>query len=123
MTKNALQIAITILLVGCAPNDRPATETNDAPPVDAADTVYTNGKIYTVNEDQPWAEAVAIKMVGLSMSATMLASHNSSVLPHKKLSLQVGLLSLASLMVIPIPDTMVRNALGRCSPKRTQKTF
>ena len=27
----------------------------------AADTVYTNGKIYTVNEKQPWAEAVAIK--------------------------------------------------------------
>jgi len=26
-----------------------------------ADTVYTNGKIYTVNEKQPWAEAVAIK--------------------------------------------------------------
>ena len=26
-----------------------------------ADTVYTNGKIYTVNEQQPWAEAVAIK--------------------------------------------------------------
>jgi len=61
MTKNTLQIAIMILLVGCTPNDRPATETNDAIPVDAADTVYTNGKIYTVNEDQPWAEAVAIK--------------------------------------------------------------
>ena len=27
----------------------------------AADTVYSNGKIYTVNEAQPWAEAVAIK--------------------------------------------------------------
>jgi predicted amidohydrolase YtcJ len=27
----------------------------------AADVVYTNGKIYTVNEAQPWAEAVAIK--------------------------------------------------------------
>ena len=26
-----------------------------------ADTVYTNGKIYTVNEKQPWAEAVAIQ--------------------------------------------------------------
>ena len=26
-----------------------------------ADIVYTNGKIYTVNEKQPWAEAVAIK--------------------------------------------------------------
>ena len=28
---------------------------------DAADTVYTNGSIYTVNEAQPWVEAVAIK--------------------------------------------------------------
>ena len=27
----------------------------------SADTVYTNGKIYTVNEAQPWVEAVAIK--------------------------------------------------------------
>lgn len=61
MTKNTLQITITILLVGCAPGDQPSIETNDATPVDAADTVYTNGKIYTVNEDQPWAEAVAIK--------------------------------------------------------------
>ena len=26
-----------------------------------ADTIYTNGKIYTVNEVQPWVEAVAIK--------------------------------------------------------------
>ena len=26
-----------------------------------ADTIYTNGKIYTVNEAQPWAEAFAIK--------------------------------------------------------------
>ena len=30
-------------------------------PSEVADTVYTNGKIYTVNEAQPWAEAVAIK--------------------------------------------------------------
>ena len=26
-----------------------------------ADTVYTNGKIYTVKQQQPWAEAIAIK--------------------------------------------------------------
>jgi predicted amidohydrolase YtcJ len=26
-----------------------------------ADTIYSNGKIYTVNDSQPWAEAVAIK--------------------------------------------------------------
>ena len=25
----------------------------------AADSVFTNGKIYTVNEAQPWAEAIA----------------------------------------------------------------
>jgi len=31
------------------------------PSGDVADTVYTNGKVYTVNETQPWAEAVAIK--------------------------------------------------------------
>ena len=31
------------------------------PSGDVADTVYTNGRIYTVNEAQPWAEAVAIK--------------------------------------------------------------
>ena len=28
---------------------------------ETADVIYKNGKIYTVNEDQPWAEAVAIK--------------------------------------------------------------
>jgi predicted amidohydrolase YtcJ len=31
------------------------------PTSDVADSVYTNGKIYTVTEAQPWAEAVAIK--------------------------------------------------------------
>ena len=30
-------------------------------PKETADTIYTNGRIYTVNEDQPWAEAVAVK--------------------------------------------------------------
>ena len=30
-------------------------------PENAADVVYTNGRIYTVNEAQPWVEAVAIK--------------------------------------------------------------
>jgi predicted amidohydrolase YtcJ len=29
--------------------------------IDTADTVYTNGRIYTVNDSQPWVEAVAIK--------------------------------------------------------------
>ena len=48
----ALLIAGPLLLVAC---------TSGPPADESADTVYTNGKIYTVNEAQPWAEAVAIK--------------------------------------------------------------
>ena len=43
--------ALAVFIVGCT---KPQ-------PADIADTVYTNGKIYTVDEAQPWAEAVAIK--------------------------------------------------------------
>jgi len=53
-TKLICMIAAFVALtsaIGCA--QRPSGE--------AADTVYTNGKIYTVNQAQPWAEAVAIK--------------------------------------------------------------
>jgi predicted amidohydrolase YtcJ len=42
---------VAAMAVGCSP----------PPTGDVADTVYTNGRIYTVNEVQPWAEAVAIK--------------------------------------------------------------
>ena len=42
---------LVVFAAGCA--GQPAGE--------VADTVYTNGRIYTVNEAQPWAEAVAIK--------------------------------------------------------------
>ncbi len=45
------------LLTACG--QKAADESTAA--VDAADTVYTNGRIYTVNDAQPWAEAVAIK--------------------------------------------------------------
>ena len=41
-----------IVALGCAASQ---------PSGDVADTVYTNGKIYTVNEAQPWAEALAVK--------------------------------------------------------------
>ena len=36
------------------------TSCSDVKQSEIADTIYTNGKIYTVNEAQPWAEAVAI---------------------------------------------------------------
>ena len=45
-------VLVAGLVAGCAASEAPG---------DLADTVYTNGKIYTVNEAQPWAEAVAIK--------------------------------------------------------------
>ena len=52
MKKSALFLsAIAVLTLACA----------QQPAGDIADTVYTNGKIYTVNSAQPWAEAVAIK--------------------------------------------------------------
>jgi len=50
-----IRIAVTagwLVVIGCA-TEPTADET--------ADVVYTNGRIYTVNEAQPWAEAVAIK--------------------------------------------------------------
>jgi predicted amidohydrolase YtcJ len=38
------------------------SDSNDTqPPVQAADWILTGGKFFTVNESQPWAEAVAIK--------------------------------------------------------------
>ena len=58
---NTLLVAFTILLAGCSPADQAAADSSKAAASDAADTVYTNGKIYTVNETQPWVEAVAIK--------------------------------------------------------------
>jgi len=49
LQRTAVLVAL-LALVACAQQ-----------PANVADTVYTNGKIYTVNEAQPWAEAVAIK--------------------------------------------------------------
>jgi predicted amidohydrolase YtcJ len=50
-----------------------------------ADTVYTNGEIYTVNEDKPWAEAVAIKdgkfvFVGSAVDAKAVTGTNTKVI-------------------------------------------
>jgi predicted amidohydrolase YtcJ len=49
--KNIPLIILVVVALGCAVQ----------PDTEQADTVYTNGRIYTVNEAQPWAEAVAIK--------------------------------------------------------------
>jgi hypothetical protein len=49
--KISLTIALAALTLACA----------QQPAGDVADTVYTNGKIYTVDPAQAWAESVAIK--------------------------------------------------------------
>ncbi len=56
-----------VILVACGSQEpgMPAATESPAAAVEApatlADTIYTNGKIYTMNEARPWAEAVAIK--------------------------------------------------------------
>jgi len=64
--RNTLGIMISLALFACSPSGNETTtevvsEAASAAPTVAADVVYTNGRIYTVNQTQPWAEAVAIK--------------------------------------------------------------
>ncbi len=42
---------------GCKKAEQPSADVPEA----VADAVYNNGKIYTVNGAQPWAEAVAVR--------------------------------------------------------------
>ena len=46
---------ITFAIAGCS-------QSGDSPQATAtADVVFTNGKVYTINEAQEWAEAVAVR--------------------------------------------------------------
>ena len=54
LSSHLLLSFLAIVLVACG---QQAGES----PTARADTIYTNGKIYTVNEAQSWAEALAIK--------------------------------------------------------------
>ena len=53
--------AIAMALIGCTQDEPSTTEAVPVARAQRADTVYTNGRIYTVNDAQPWADAVAIK--------------------------------------------------------------
>ncbi len=80
-----LLIAFTISLAGCSPTDQPAAESDDASSAIAADTIYINGRIYTVDEAQPWAEAVAIKdgkfvAVGSNDDVASVTGENTDVI-------------------------------------------
>ena len=56
MRKLALLIATVLVVSACSRDDA-----SPAASAEVADSVYTNGRIYTVEGDAEWAEAVAIK--------------------------------------------------------------
>ena len=66
---------LAFLGAGCTDTSQPQGE---------ADYVLTNGKVYTVNTKQPWAEAVAVKgneivFVGSTADAQKLIGENTKV--------------------------------------------
>lgn len=63
-----------------------------------ADKVFTNGKVYTVNPDQPWAEAVAVKgnkivFVGSSAEVEEFIGSNTEVTDLKGKTMMPGFVS------------------------------
>lgn len=69
-------LALLTLVMACAAPE---------PSSDVADTVYTNGRIYTVNEVHPWVEAVAIKdgkflVVGSSTEVERVTGESTEVI-------------------------------------------
>jgi len=79
-----------LFLMACAER---SDEVPAAPPV-VADTIYVNGRVYTVDPDQPWAEALAIRgdrlmAVGTAAEVQALAGE------------QTGVVDLQGRMVMP----------------------
>lgn len=73
----ALALATALVVVGCSDADL-------SPSVPAAELVLLNGRIYTLQEEQPWAEAVAIadgkyQFVGTSKEAAAYINGSTRV--------------------------------------------
>jgi predicted amidohydrolase YtcJ len=66
LTRTTTLVLLTSILAACSGGAESPEATNpkaiqdDTIVSSVADEVFTNGKVYTVNEDQPWAEAVAV---------------------------------------------------------------
>jgi len=63
MKKQIVPLALMLVLAAVVVLAQKTTQTTptNAARKGAADIVFTNGRIYTVNDKQPWAEAVAVK--------------------------------------------------------------
>jgi len=87
MIKQILILALCIIfIVNCSKQE-------------TADVIYKNGKIYTVNENQPWAEAVAIKdgkfiKVGNNAEVESLAGKNTEVVDLNGSFVMPGLIDM-----------------------------
>jgi len=60
LVTNCLLLMMAMFLWGC-PKKEDAAQTTSKAAAGPADYVFTDGKVYTVNDKQPWAEAVAVK--------------------------------------------------------------
>jgi hypothetical protein len=59
MPRIAFSVVSLMFLTACFDGDQAGAPTVVGSGDFVADTVYINGRIYTVNEAQPWVEAVA----------------------------------------------------------------
>ena len=93
---SVLIILIGLLLTACEPSQQtPAQEDKQAPKPDA-DSIYLNGRIYTVNENQDWVEAVAILdgkfiRVGTNSEINTLIGDNTRVIDLENKLVMPGL--------------------------------
>lgn len=55
-----IALIVVTAVVACS-SESSQTGTATGGPSDAADTIFTNAKVYAVDESQPWAEAFAVK--------------------------------------------------------------
>ena len=89
MIKNCIALALVLGLVGC--NQESSTDT---PSQTVADYVFTNGIVYTMNEAQPEAEAVAV-------SGNKITFVGSTVDAKSWIGDDTAVLDLAGKMVLP----------------------
>ncbi|MEH6592223.1 MAG: amidohydrolase [Halioglobus sp.] len=80
----SLFIALMLSLAGCSQKNQPSGDSDAAISSESADTIYTNGKIYTVDTSNVWAEAVAIKdgkfvAVGTATDVKVMAGEGTEV--------------------------------------------
>lgn len=82
MKQSWLLLGVAVLFVGC--ESRESAGTADAVAKDVADSVYVNGKIYTVDDGETWAEAIAVRdgriaAVGTDTEVRALAGETTKV--------------------------------------------